>query len=33
MRKIKSKRMILAGHIAHMGETRGAYNILIEEAE
>jgi hypothetical protein len=27
---IKSRRMIWAEHIAHMGDTRNAYKILVE---
>jgi hypothetical protein len=33
MRVIKSRRMRLAGHVAHMGEMRNAYNILVEKLE
>jgi hypothetical protein len=28
-RMIKSRRMRLAGHVAHMGERRGAYSVLM----
>jgi hypothetical protein len=27
---IKSRRMTWAGHVAHMGEMRNAYNIVVE---
>jgi hypothetical protein len=30
---IKSRMMRWAGHLAHMGETRNAYNILVREPE
>jgi hypothetical protein len=30
VRVIKARRMRWAGHVAHMGEMRGAYNILVE---
>jgi hypothetical protein len=30
---IKARRMIWAGHVAHMGEVRGAYNILVGRPE
>jgi hypothetical protein len=30
IRVIKSRRMIWAGHVARMGEERGAYRILVE---
>jgi len=28
VRVIKSRRMLLAGHVAHMGEERGVYRVL-----
>jgi hypothetical protein len=33
VRVIKARRMRWAGHVAHMGEVRGAYNILVERPE
>jgi hypothetical protein len=33
VRVIKARRMRWAGHVARMGEVRGAYNILIESTE
>jgi hypothetical protein len=30
---IKSRRMIWAGHVAHMGETRGVYRFLMGKPE
>jgi hypothetical protein len=33
IRVIKARRMRLAGHVARMGEMRGAYNILVERPE
>ena len=33
MRVIKSKRMRRAGHVAHMGEERGVYRILVGKPE
>jgi hypothetical protein len=33
VRVIKSRRMRLAGHVARMGEIRGAYNILVWRPE
>jgi hypothetical protein len=30
---IKARRMILAGHVARMGEVGGAYNILVGRTE
>jgi hypothetical protein len=33
VRVIKARRMRLAGHVAHMVEVRGAYNILVWRAE
>jgi hypothetical protein len=33
IRVIKSKRMRWAGHVARMGEGRGAYRILVESPE
>jgi hypothetical protein len=33
IRVIKAKRMRLAGHVARMGEVRGAYNILVGRPE
>jgi hypothetical protein len=32
-RMIKARRMRWAGHVAHMGEVRGAYNILVRRPE
>jgi hypothetical protein len=29
IRVIKARKMIWAGHVARMGEVRGAYNILV----
>ena len=31
MRVIKSRRMRWAGHVAHMGEERGAYRVLVRK--
>ena len=31
MRVIKSRRMRWAGHVAHMGEERGVYRVLVEK--
>ena len=33
VRVIKSKRMRWAGHVAHMGEDRGAYSFLVGKPE
>jgi hypothetical protein len=33
IRVIKSRRMRWAGHVAHMGEVRGAYKILVGRPE
>jgi hypothetical protein len=33
VRVIKSRRMRWAGHVARMGEVRGAYNILVGRTE
>jgi hypothetical protein len=33
IRVIKSRRMRWAGHVAHMGEIRNAYNILVGKPE
>ena len=33
MRVIKSRRMRWAGHVAHMGEERGAYRVLVGKTE
>jgi hypothetical protein len=33
VRVIKARRMSWAGHVAHMGEVRGAYNILVRRPE
>jgi hypothetical protein len=33
IRVIKSRRMRWAGHVAHMGEGRGAYRIVVERPE
>jgi hypothetical protein len=33
VRVIKARRMRWAGHVAHMGEVRGAYNILVGKPE
>jgi hypothetical protein len=33
IRVIKARRMRWAGHVAHMGEVRGAYNILVGRPE
>jgi hypothetical protein len=33
LRKIKSRRMRRAGHVAHMGEGRGVYRILVGKPE
>ena len=33
MRVIKSRRMRRAGHVAHMGEERGVYRILVGKPE
>jgi hypothetical protein len=33
VRMIKSRRMRWAGHVAHMGEIRNAYNILVGKLE
>jgi hypothetical protein len=33
IRVIKARRMRLGGHVAHMGEVRGAYNILVGKPE
>ena len=30
---IKLRRMRLAGHVAHMGEERGMYRVLVEKLE
>jgi hypothetical protein len=33
VRVLKARRMRWAGHVAHMGEVRGAYNILVGRPE
>jgi hypothetical protein len=33
VRKIKSRRMRRVGHVAHMGEGRGVYRILVGKTE
>ena len=33
MRVIKSRRMRWAGHVAHMGEKRGVYRVLVGKPE
>ena len=33
MRVIKSRRVRWAGHVAHMGEARGAYRVLMGKPE
>jgi hypothetical protein len=33
VRVIKARRMIWAGHVARMGEVKGAYNILVGRPE
>jgi hypothetical protein len=33
VRVIKERRMRWAGHVVHMGEVRGAYNILVGRPE
>ena len=33
MRVIRSRRMRWAGHVAHMGEERGAYGVLVGKPE
>jgi hypothetical protein len=33
VRVIKARRMRWAGHVAHIGEVRGAYNILVGKPE
>jgi len=33
VRVIKSRRMRWAGHVAHMGEERGVYRVLLEKLE
>jgi hypothetical protein len=33
IRLIKSRRMVWAGNVAHMGEMRNAYNILVRKPE
>jgi hypothetical protein len=33
VRVIKARRIRWAGHVAHMGEVRGAYNILVGRPE
>ena len=33
MRVIKSRRMRWAGHVAHMGEGRGVYRVLVGKPE
>jgi len=33
VRVIKSRRMRWAGHVAHMGEERWAYSVLVEKQE
>jgi hypothetical protein len=30
---MKARRLRWAGHVAHMGEVRGAYNILVGKSE
>jgi hypothetical protein len=33
IRVIKARRMRWAGHVTHMGEVRGAYNVLVGRPE
>ena len=33
VRVIKSRRMRLVGHVAHMGERRGVYRVLVGKPE
>ena len=33
VRVVKSRRMRWAGHVAHMGEGRGVYRVLVEKPE
>jgi hypothetical protein len=33
IRVVKARRMRWAGHVAHLGEVRGAYNILVGKPE
>ena len=33
MRVLKSRRMRWAGHVAHMGEERGVYRVLVGKQE
>jgi hypothetical protein len=33
VRVIKTRRMRWAGHVAHMGEGRGVYRVLVEKPE
>jgi hypothetical protein len=33
VREIKARTLIWAGHVARMGEVRGAYNILVGRPE
>jgi len=33
VRVMKSRRMRWAGHVAHMGEVRGVYRVLVEKPE
>ena len=33
MRVVKSRRMRLAGHVAHMGERRGVHRVLVGKPE
>jgi len=33
VREIKSRRMRWAGHVAHMGEERGVYRVLVGKLE
>jgi hypothetical protein len=33
VREIKARRMRCVGHVAHMGEVRGAYNTLVGRPE
>jgi acyl-coenzyme A thioesterase PaaI-like protein len=32
-RRIKSRRMRLAGHVVHVGERRDVYRVLVEKPE
>jgi hypothetical protein len=33
MESVKSRKISLAGHVAHMGEMRNAYKILVGKSE